>query len=100
MSDGCCFSIESMIRGYNEYNSIWTDPTLGGELECKREPENPHDTHAVTVIKTISGSNVTVGHFPRSISPICSIFIRRDGTITSKLIERAGIQQIFIWLYN
>ena len=85
MSDGCCFSIKSMIRGYHEYKYIWTDPTLGEELECKREPGNPHDTHAVAVIKTISGSNVTVGHLPRSISPICSIFIIRGGTITSRV---------------
>ena len=85
MSDGCCFSIESMIRGYHEYKSIWTDPTLGEELECKREPGNPHDTHAVAVIKTISGSNVTAGRLPRSVSPICSIFFRRGGTITSRV---------------
>ena len=78
MLDGCCrFSLESMIRGYHEYKSIWSDPTLGEELEYKREPGNPHDTHAVAVIKMISGSNVTAGHLPRAISPICSIFIRR-----------------------
>ena len=74
-----------MIRVYHEYKSIWTDPTLGEELQCKREPGNPHDTHAVAVIKTISRSNVTVGHLPRSTSPICSIFIRRGGTITSRV---------------
>ena len=86
MSDGCCrFSIESMIRGYHEYKSILSDPTLGEELECKREPGNPHDTHAIAVIKSISGSRVTVGHLPRTISPICSIFIRRGGTIISRV---------------
>ena len=84
--DGCClFSIESMIRGYHEYKSIWSDPMLEEELECKREPGNPHDTHAVAVIKTISGSIATVGHLPRAISPICSIFIRHGGKIISKV---------------
>ena len=62
-------SIEFMIRGYHEYKSIWSDHTLEEELECKREPGNPHDTHAIAVIKTISGSSVTVGHLPRAISP-------------------------------
>ena len=74
-----------MIRVYHEYKTIWSDPTLGEELECKRDSGNLHDTHAFAVIKTISGSNVTVGHLPRSISPICSIFIRRGGTITSRV---------------
>ena len=59
-----------MIKSYHEYKSIWNNPTLGEELECKREPGNPHDTHAVAVIKTISGSNVTEGHLPRAISLI------------------------------
>ena len=86
VSDGYChFSIEFMIRGYHEYKSIWSDPTLEEELECKREPGNPHDTHAVAVIKTISGSSVTVGHLPRAISPVCSIFIRHGGTIISRV---------------
>ena len=73
--DGVChFSVESVIRGHHEYKSIWSDPMLGEELECKREPGNSHDTHAVAVIKMISGSNATVGHLPRAISLICSIF--------------------------
>ena len=59
--------------------------TLEEELECKREPGNPHDTHAVAVIKTISGSSVTVGHLPRAIFPVCSIFIRHGGTIISRV---------------
>lgn len=67
---------ESMIRGYHEYKSIWSDPTLGEELECKREPGNPPDTHAVAVMKMISRSNVTVDYLPRVISPIYSKFIR------------------------
>ena len=33
------FSVESMIRGYHEYKLIWNDPTLGEELEIKRELE-------------------------------------------------------------
>ena len=50
--DGVCrFSVESVIRGYHEYKSIWSDPMLGEELECKRESGNSHDTHAVAVIK-------------------------------------------------
>ena len=73
-----------MIRGYHVYKDIWTDPDYDEELECVREPGNSSDPLAVAVKKEISGDAVVVGHVPRSISPICSIFIRRGGIITSR----------------
>ena len=33
-----------------------------------------HDTHAVAIRKTVDGEVKTVGHVPRNISSICSIF--------------------------
>jgi len=75
------FSVESKIRGYHEYRSIWDNPSVGESLICEREVSNPHDTHAVAIKKTIEGTIKTVGHVPREISEICSIFIRRGGNI-------------------
>ena len=44
---------------------------VGEELECEREPRNHHDTFAVTVKK----GSLIVGHIPRCISHICSMYV-------------------------
>lgn len=75
------FDVESMIRGYHEYIHIWESPSTGESLVCEREIGNSHDTHAVAIKKDIDGEIKTVGHIPRKISVICSIFIRRGGSI-------------------
>ena len=75
------FSVESMIRGYHEYKSIWDNPSVCESLICEREVGNCYDTHAVAIKKNIEGDIKTVGHIPRKISAICSIFIRRGGSI-------------------
>ena len=75
------FSIELMIRGYHEYKLIWNDPVVGECLLCEREVGNPHDTHAVAVKKVIDGNLTVVGHVPRRISLVCSIFLRHGGAI-------------------
>ena len=75
------FSFESMIRGYHEYRMIWNNPIAGEELPCYRELGNSHDPYAVAVKKFIAGEQKVVGHVPRCISAICSLFIRRGGDI-------------------
>ena len=74
------FSIESMIRGYHVYQDVW-QAVLDEELTCRREPFNPNDPFAVSVLR----DNHTVGHLPGKISSICSLFIRRGGTLTVKI---------------
>ena len=54
-------------------------------LKCKREPGNSSDPYAVAVLKEITGANTVVGLVPRTISSICSIFLRRGGSITSRV---------------
>ena len=48
-------------------------------LSCEQEIGNLHDTHAVAIKESIgvdtTGSVTTIGHIPRKISAICSIFI-------------------------
>ena len=76
------FSVNSMIRRYHIYRDIWESPTTGEELVCEREIGNPKDTLAVAVMKRIGGTDSTViGHVPRKISALCSLFIRRGGVL-------------------
>lgn len=67
---------ESCIRGHHIYKEIW-DPTVGEVVQCKREPRNAADRYSVAVTK----GGVVVGHLPRRISRLCSLFLRRGGTI-------------------
>ena len=73
------FVVESVIRGHHVYKAIW-EPVDGEELNTKREIGNPHDPLAVAVTKSFHEER-TVGHLPRRISPLCSAFLRRGGTI-------------------
>ena len=75
------FSIESCVRGFHIYKDVW-NPLLQEILSYSREPGNVHDPYAVAV-KT--GSSVIVGHVPRTISTLCSIFISQRGTITCQV---------------
>ena len=78
----CCakmvhaFVVSSVVRGYHKYKDVWSAPIDGRELPCKREPSNPRDTSAVAVFESSPSGELTVGHVPRLISAICSIFIR------------------------
>ena len=69
-------SVEAMVRGYHVYQDIW-DTALGEQLSCKREPGNRKDPFAVAVVRAL----VTVGHVPKKISSVCSMFLLRGGTI-------------------
>ena len=65
------------IRGYHIYKEIWT-AAIGEVLPCEREPTNPEDRYAVAVKK----DDIIVGHLPRKVSRICTLFLRRGGSIT------------------
>lgn len=68
---------DSCVRGYHIYHSIW-DAAIGEHLECRREPLNHRDRYAVAVLK----DDVIIGHIPRTILRICSLFLLRNGTIS------------------
>ena len=69
----------SCVRGYHVYKDLWI-PVTNEELACRREPGNVHDPYAVAVTK--SG---IVGHVPRKMSALCSLFLRKGGTITCSI---------------
>ena len=62
---------------YHVYSRIW-DAAVGERLECAREPLNDSDRYAVAIIK----HSVIIGHLPRKISRVCSLFLCRGGSIT------------------
>ena len=72
------FETESCVRGYHIYQEHWS-PVIGERLivNCEQEEGNAQDRYAVA----IKIGRDTVGHVPRCISTLCSLFIRRGGTI-------------------
>ena len=50
---------------------------VGDELVCEREPHNSHDRYAVAVKKM----GIIIGHLPRKLLKLCSLFLRRGGSI-------------------
>ena len=72
LHQNCC------IHGYHVYNEIWT-AVLGEVLITERDFHNMADCYAVAVKKH---SGETVGHLPRKISRLCSVFIDQGGDIT------------------
>ena len=82
MSASASFIIDTAIRGYHVYKDIWPNLIDKEQLTCERKVGNSHDPLAVAIKKLIDRSNVIVGHAPRCISPLCSVCIRRGGSIT------------------
>ena len=70
------FTLSTAVRGYHVYQDNW-EPDIGDQLYCEREPGNSYDTFAVAV----KNDTAVVGHVPRLISSICSLYIRRGGSI-------------------
>ena len=70
--------MDSCVHGYHVYDEIWT-AVLGEVLITERELHNVADRYAVTVKKH---SGETVGHLPKKISMLCSMFIDKGGDIT------------------
>lgn len=75
------FKMASCIQGFHVYQDNWT-PIFGERLVCKNEPGNPRDRYAVAVYK----GNEIVGHLPRNISTMSSIFIWCIGIINHKVL--------------
>ncbi len=70
------YCVSSCVHGHHIYQDVWS-PVVRETLSCIRETNNDEDRHAIAVFK--QGS--VVGHLPRRINKLCSIFIRRGGTI-------------------
>ena len=64
--------IQFCIRGLHVYKEVLT-PVIEEILICSRESANLHDPFAVKILK----SEMIIGHLPRSISSVCSLFFRK-----------------------
>ena len=64
------YSLDSCVRGYHVYKSIWTAPH-GEILTCQDEFGNVEDPYAVAVMT----SGTTVGHVPRASYICCLSFL-------------------------
>ena len=70
----CC------VRGYHIYRTIW-QAAVGEVLTCKREYNSDRDRYAVAVLKN---DNI-IGHLPKKLSKLCSLFLKRGGEISCKV---------------
>ena len=64
------------LRQYHVYKDIWAT-VYGEELPCETEAGNRVDAFAVAVMK----DGTVVGHIPKKISFVCSLYLRRGGLI-------------------
>ena len=73
---------DTCVRGFHVYEDVWR-PVIGEELRCQREEDNTRDPYAVVVTKSRTGvvGVEVVGHVPRYLSTVCSLFIRRSGAV-------------------
>ena len=72
------------------YKDIWRS-TIGEHLICEREMLNSTNRYAIAVLK----DDVIIGHLPRVLSQICSLFIL--GELSPVLyMEYKDIQWIFL----
>ncbi len=58
-------------------STIILGSSVGEVLNCGREPTNDKDRYAVAVVK----DGTIVGHLPKRISLVCSLFLLRGGSI-------------------
>ena len=72
------FDVEAIVRGYHKYKDVW-NAMIGERLHCEREAGNVHDLYNIIVAVVKSG--VVVGHVPRKMSSVCSLFLRHGGVI-------------------
>ena len=70
----CC------VRGYHVYKTIWA-AAVGEVVICRREPTNSADRYAVAVLK----EETIIGHLLRKMSKVCSLFLRKGGSIRCKV---------------
>ena len=68
---------EMCVRGYHVYHKVW-DAVIGQMLECERETHNEKDRYAVAVMQ----EGRVVGHLPRKYSRVCSLFLKKGGSIS------------------
>ena len=91
VGESAWFEWLSYVRGYHEYKSVWP-ATAGETLRLTMELTNSQDPFAVAVIK----DGCVVGHVQRTVSPMVSFFLGKDGSVglceaTGAMVNRAAV---------
>ena len=68
--------VETMIRGYHEYQSIW-EAEIGENLTCIREPGNVRDPYAVAVTKPKSSTYYSWTRPKKNVSYMFALSLKR-----------------------
>ena len=95
MNDGSAFHFDSYARGYHAYINMW-EALLSECLKCVKESTNEVDKDAVAVVRRNSLiKEVVVGHVPKFISMIVSMFLSLPGCtlsteVTGKRVNRGA----------
>ena len=76
------YEYSSAVRGYHYFRNYW-QPTLGEELDCMHEKDNPFDFFAIKVSK--STTRQTVGHLPMKNSRATKFLLDRGAKVTARL---------------
>ena len=83
------------VRGYHICKDVWA-VVVGEEFVCRRGRGNSHNVYAVSVTK----DSVIVGHFPRKISPVASLFLKKGGTILSSTGVQVSRSLEYFWSFK
>ena len=77
------FRMSNCVHGYHVYQRVW-DAVVGENLECERETSNEKDRYAVVAKK----AELLIGHLPKKISRICSLFLLMGGIVVATVTGR------------
>ena len=72
VEEGSCYEWSSYIRGYHDYQAVWT-PTIGEMLLLKVEATNPYDDFTVSIVK----DGAVVVHVLKYVSRVICFFLKR-----------------------
>ena len=81
------YKLDSYVKGYHVYKDIWK-PNIGDVLKTEREPRNPVDKYAVSVMQK---KNLVVGHLKkgtsRKFAKLISYFLKNDRSLCDVIIK-------------
>ena len=73
------------MRGYLVHKDTWAT-AVGEELPCQSEDGNRADSFAVAMVI----GEAIVGHVPKRISSVCSLYLHWDGLIVCRVTGSRG----------
>lgn len=66
---------------YHEGEALWSYLTVGDRLELRREPDNPHDSHAIR----IDWNGRKLGYLPRAQNQTTALMLDNGLTLEARI---------------